>query len=201
MALDPDTAPPVSRLLEDALSGDAPTVGELVDRTSGGGFAVVLMLLTLPMLIPTLPPGLPAGIGVLLVLVGAQMVAGRETPLLPERVRRVAVPASARRLLCGRGLVVLRRLEALTRVRGPITHGLLARFAGGATVFAMGLVMVLPIPAMNTPPALAVLTLSLGIAGRDGRFLVIGIAAGLLIVLGLAGAVVAMWWFGRGFFG
>jgi len=201
MDTDSATSEPVSRLLEDVLSVESPTVGELVDRTSAGGFAVVLMLLTLPMLIPTLPPGLPAGIGLLLVLVGAQMVAGRQTPLLPERVRRVTVPASARRLLAGRGLVVLRRLEALTRIRGPITHGLLARFAGGATVFAMGLVMVLPIPAMNTPPALAVLMVSLGIAGRDGRFLVYGITAGLVIVLGLIGVFGAMWWFGRGLFG
>jgi hypothetical protein len=201
MGSDNDAEIPVSRLLEDALSVDAPTVGDLVDRTSSGGFALVLLLLTMPMLIPTLPPGLPSAIGALLVSMGLQMVAGRQTPLLPPRVRRVAVPASARRLLAGRALVVLRRMEAFTRLRRPDTHGALARYAGGATVVAMGLVMVLPIPAMNTPPALAVLLVALGISGRDGRFLLYGITAGAFIVLGLVGAVGAMWWFGRGFFG
>jgi hypothetical protein len=195
-----DPTKPVSLLLEEALAAETPTVGELVDRTAEGGFAVVLALLTLPMLLP-LPPGLPAAIGIMLTLAGAQMAAGRRTPLLPERVRRIVVPQSARRVLAGRALVVLRRLESITRVRPPATDGPMARIAGGSTVLAMGLVMALPIPFLNTPPAMAVLLVALGLSGRDGRFLVFGAVAGLLIATGLAAVFAAMWWWGKSWFG
>ena len=195
-----DPTKPVSLLLEEALAAEAPTVGELVDRTAEGGFAVVLALLTLPMLLP-LPPGLPAAIGIMLTLAGAQMAAGRRTPLLPERVRRIVVPQSARRVLAGRALVVLRRLESITRTRPPSTDGRMARIAGGSTVLAMGLVMALPIPFLNTPPAMAVLLVALGMSGRDGRFLVFGAMAGLLITTGLAAVLAAMWWWGKSWFG
>jgi len=201
MESESETAAPVSQLLEEALDGEVATVGDLVDRTAEGGFALLLLLLTLPMLVPALPPGAPAGIGVLLTLLGIQMLAGRKTPLLPERIRRIVLPSSAHRLLRARGLVVLRRLESMTRVRPPASRGRLAEGVAGSTVLTMGAVMVLPIPFMNLPPALAVMMVALGISGRDGRFLWIGVGAAATILLGLAGAVAGMVWWGQQWFG
>ncbi|MBI2201912.1 MAG: exopolysaccharide biosynthesis protein, partial [Armatimonadetes bacterium] len=57
---------PLSGILEDLLREDeSVTVGEITDRVARRGFGLFMIVLALPTLIPVLPPGSAATIGLL----------------------------------------------------------------------------------------------------------------------------------------
>jgi hypothetical protein len=56
----------------------------------------------------------------------------------------------------------------------------------GLVCLALSLVLVLPIPFMNTPPSLCLVLLAWGIVQRDGAFVLAGLAATLALGVALA---------------
>lgn len=80
----------LSAVLRVALHSDADgvTVGEIADRTADRGYGLLLVLLALPTLIPVLPPGASALVGLLATLIGAQLLISLPRPWLPGRIRR-----------------------------------------------------------------------------------------------------------------
>jgi len=172
-----------------ALATDRPTVGGLVDAVEEGGMAIACLLFAAPLVVP-LPPFASASLGAALAVLGAQWLAGRERPMLPARLRAVPLPATLCRLLRVRGVAWLRGLEDRMRRRPPRTDTVLARTLSGAAVLACGIVMALPIPFMNTPPAFAVALVALGMSGGDGRWWFAGIALALAMLVGLSIAAV-----------
>ncbi|MFM7320430.1 MAG: exopolysaccharide biosynthesis protein [Armatimonadota bacterium] len=191
---------PPSARVDLALAEDRTTLGALIEAVDEGGFAIACLLFAVPMAVPVLPPGGPTAIGVVLCALGIQLALGRARPVLPRVLRGVALPATLRNVLRSRGVVWLRRFEASMRPRPPRVDTVLAKRVAGLAICASGIVMALPIPFMNTPPALAVALVSLGMAGGDGRLWLVGILLAFAIVAGLAGVVAtaagvgARWW-------
>ncbi|MCS6950830.1 MAG: exopolysaccharide biosynthesis protein [bacterium] len=187
---------PVSQLLYSALSceGDGTlTVGDLLQRMEERGFGLVLMLLSIVALIPVLPPGASGVVGMLCILGSLQMAWGRLTPWLPRRMRAYVLSERSVTILRTRGVRLLRGIEKLSRPRlAPFSDVVLLRLAS-VLVFLMGVVMFLPLPFMNSLPALSVMATAFGLLNRDGVFLTIGaiIAA---VVLSLVGASAKTIW-------
>src|SRR5690606_38862765 len=82
----------------------------------------------------------------------------------------------------------IRRMERLLRPRlllltGPLGERLLALIA-----LALAIILALPIPFGNWPPALAIVLFALALLERDGLFYVLGLCATLLAIAFLAGA-------------
>lgn len=182
---------PLSEILEDLLSccgEEAVRVGEIADRMDERGFGLLLILLALPTLIPVLPPGTSGVVGALYVLVGIQMALGFERPWLPRRILDYRLSARAVAALRGRGVETLRRLERVSRPRGVLLGDLALLRVCSAFVLAMGFVLFLPLPFLNTLPGLAMLALGVGLLNRDGILLLAGAGLALLVlsVVGLS---------------
>jgi hypothetical protein len=181
---------PLSALVEELLAteGDRPvTVGEIAERIHERGFGLLLILLALPTLIPVLPPGTSGVVGALYGLLAIQMVIGRRRPWLPRRVLAYRLPPRTVEALRARGISILRRMERLSRPRWtPLGDAALLRLCA-VFVLAMGGVLFLPLPFLNTLPGLAMLALGVGLLNRDGILLLFGIGLSLL-VLSLVGA-------------
>lgn len=178
---------PLSRILEEALSGASSgpvTVGQLAERMEERGFGLLIILLSLVTLIPVLPPGSAAGVGLLYVVGALQMAAGRRRPWLPRRLSEYRLsPRAAERLRTG-GVSVLQRVERFSRPRWtPLSDEALLR-ASSVVVLLMGVVLFLPLPFLNTLPGLSMLAVGIGLMNRDGVFLLVG--------TGLAGVVLAL---------
>lgn len=193
---------PLSDIVADSLHGDeGVTVGELADRVQRRGFGLLMIILALPTLIPILPPGVAVIVGILYMLLGAQMLWGLSHPWLPARVRRYRLTGQRLRALRVRGVPLLRRLERLSRPRPlPLDERIILR--GIAVIMVvLGLVLVLPIPFLNTLPAMCVLVLGVGLLNRDAVFVAAGVALAtgviVIIVFG-AGTIIAMYEWGRG---
>jgi hypothetical protein len=181
--------PSLSLLLSSALDTNEDgtvTVGEVLDRVAERGFGFVMALLAVPTMIPVLPPGASAVVGAMFALLGLQLVFGLHEPWMPVKVRSYRLSERTARVLQTRGAQLVARFEGHLKPRMVWgVEGAVRRLIG-LVVVALGVVLFLPLPFMNTMPGLALLVLGLGLAARDGR---VAIAAAVLC-LGLVLVVV-----------
>jgi len=178
----------LSEILQSALSvnrGGHITVGELMSRIAERSYGMLLVLLALPTLIPVLPPGSAATIGLIYTIIGFQMLIGKKYPWLPERARNYRLSEKIVFKLRERGVSLFRVLERFTNSRWLLfgTDVMLRLVA--LPVILMGIILFTPLPFMNTVPALSVLLLGIGLLNKDGIFLL----AGLLLSLSMLGII------------
>lgn len=168
------------------LTEDRPAVGALLERLGQGGTGVVLLVLSLPAIVPT--PGLPVGMvfGTALVLVALQMMVGRDPVVLPGSIRRATLPRPLVSAAAGWLAARLRPLEALLAERLAVLTGPAGRRVAGLCVLLMGVAIMLPIPFGNLAPALAVVATAVALIVRDGLLMALAYGA----VAAAAGATV-----------
>jgi hypothetical protein len=195
---------PLSAILLDELTEDETvTLGELRDRLARRGFGLLMVLLALPTLIPVLPPGSAAFIGLLYILLSLQMLFGRDEPWLPARLSRFRLSARTITALRDRGVPFLRRVERFSRPRPLLVDERIASRVVALVVLLLGIVLLTPLPFLNTLPALAVMLMGIGLLNRDGVFVAAGllITTAVLLVIGFGiGTLYALFnrLFGRG---
>jgi len=169
-----------------AHSAERIAVGEIVHALRNRAFGLSILLLGLPNCLP-MPPGIPVICGVLLGLVGAQMMLGRDELWMPRWLAARTVSRGLLDKIVNGALRWIRRFEVYSRPRMTYFSNSLARFVLGGLVVVLGLLLLLPIPIFgNLPPGIAVCILGLGLVERDGAFICAGIVA-TLISLGVMG--------------
>src|SRR5438093_12911845 len=102
---------PLSAIIAEMLGSQVVTVGEVADRVAQRGFGLIMSVLALPTMIPVLPPGSAAFIGLLYILLAVQMLLGVPRPWLPVRVRNYRPTSRAMRVLQERASPLLRLVE------------------------------------------------------------------------------------------
>ncbi len=169
----------------------------LADRS----FATFLVFTAAINMLP-FPPGSTLILGVPIILVALQMVAGRQAVWLPETFLRRSVSQDRFARMTGRLIPLLQRLEGWVRPRHwPFSDHRRAERIVGAFALVLGLAVTLPVPFSNWFPAFACALCGLALSERDGLWLTIGILTGLfslLVVFGLLFTVgtLAMHWMG-----
>lgn len=179
-----------SRILESLVSGehDVSTVGKIAAIVANRSLSSLLAFFAALNLIP-LPPGTTVVLGIPIVLIACQLILVQrkiwlprfiaERPVKPETLAKVVDFAMPWTLRIERFLKP--RLWPFWRHRGDIFTGI----AG----LLLGIVVIIPIPLGNGPPAFAVFILGLANSQKDGLWLAFGVLAGLFSVL-LAGSIV-----------
>jgi hypothetical protein len=147
------------------------TVRELLEKLGEPGLAVAVLIFALPFILPVTLPGLSLPIGVLLVLLGAGIAAGR-SPWLPERT--LARHLSGRRwgniLLSASRLT--KRLERPGLSPPPPRRSL---FTGAAIALAgVTLAAGTPLPFSNFLPGVACFCFAAALLRRSKSWLVAG---------------------------
>jgi hypothetical protein len=172
------------------------TIGEMVSRVEhGDGPGAVLFVLTLPVLLP-LPPGVSMLLALPLLMIALQIVAGRRTLWLPDRLARRTIDRAALAKLLHRVLPPLKRFETLVRPRLRFLTGRVGGRIVGLACTVIAIVLVLPIPFANLVPAMALTMFALGLTRRDGLLILAGYGlmalATVVIVLGAHGLAVGV---------
>lgn len=178
---------PASRLLADFVArwqGDRVRLRDVVDVLGDRAYGILLLVLAVPNTVPNPIPGLSGMLGVPLILVAGQLMLGRAQPWFPTILGERSMSAAAFRAVVEKIVPGLQRLERLLHPRfrwtcRPPFEQLLAAFC-----LVLGIVLALPIPLGNTPPALAISLIALGLIEHDG----VAIGAGFL--LGIAGLAI-----------
>lgn len=182
----PKGAPPnASALLaelHDAFPNEKVTVAELIDRLEGRAIGLLLLILALPMCIPNVP-GISTIFGLLLVAPGVQMLLGGGKLWLPRRVRAWSFSREALQRAITVASPYLRRIERYVRPRwSPLTRFPFTLLFG-AQVLLMAMVLILPIPFGNWPPAITLAMMALALLQRDGVLMLLSVPAAILSVI------------------
>ncbi|MGA1860165.1 exopolysaccharide biosynthesis protein [Azospirillum sp. 11R-A] len=173
------------------------SLGEIMDALGDRAFGALLLILSIPNVLPV--PGLSTATGVPMILLGAQMAAGRHSPWLPRRMLTASFDRKAFLGVIRRAKPWAERVERHLRPRLPAMAGPTAERLLGLAVVVLAVILSLPIVFGNQPPALAIALIALGLMESDGVFVSAGLVAGLLaivivaaVLLGLGQAAVAV---------
>lgn len=195
--------PRTTDLLRGALDtngGETITLEQFLAPLESRAYGFLLVLLALPNFIP-IPIGIGGVMGIIVVLIGLQMLVGMNRPWLPRFARRHGFARSSVEQFVGRLAPLLGRIERVCRprweqlMRKPVSH------FGGLILVLLGALLSLPIPFTNYPFGVLVLLYGVALIERDGILLSIvwiGIAASLATVGSLGTVIVEMLarWFG-----
>lgn len=190
--------PPVRRLplsavlrrLAEERSRERVSVQDLFAALGDRALAALLFVFAVPNAVPS-PPGLSTVLGVPLLILSIQLLLGRKA-WLPGFIARRSMARADFEVLMARVLPWLERAEKLLR---PRLSGLALppmEYVLGFICLALAMILVLPIPLGNNPPALAIALLALGILERDGLWVLSGLCVTALSLTVVSGVVAAI---------
>lgn len=177
----------------EAIAADAPPDGlslsELGARLSERAFGVMLFVLAIPVCMPFLY-GVPQIVALPMMALALQMTAGRAQPWLPARLgaRRLSQAALQRTAAGARKWFGW--IETLARPRLSVLTGSIGERVTGALFVLFCASILVPLPATNTTPGIAIVIAAIGLITRDGLVLLAGLVMGAawvsLLVIGFA---------------
>jgi hypothetical protein len=178
-----DTAP-ISRIVAEvaaAFPGERISLGEMAEAFGDRAFGMLLLLLLLPGLLP----GMASVFGTPLLILGVQMGLGLTVPKLPGVLARQTVKRSDLLRLASASSKGLGRIERYVKPRpGFFTSPMGERIIGWLTAY-VAIMLILPGPGTNGPPAFGNIVMALGLIEHDSK------VTGWGVALTIAGCVFA----------
>jgi len=157
-----------------AVSGpDGLTLREIRDRLDERAFGLMILVLAIPCLVPALY-GVPQIVGIPILLLAGQMLAGRVEPWLPEAVLKRRVSKAWLERMADFATRRMTWFERFSRPRLTVLAEGWAERAAAAFMILATLTIVLPLT--NTVPSVALALLAVGLIQRDGLFVLAGAA-------------------------
>lgn len=148
------------------------SVGDLMMQFQRRSFGGVLLILALLAMVP----GISVFAGIAMVVPAFQLFIGLPAPVFPNVIQQRQVRVAN---LQKWGMTISRwveRLETLVVPRWPLLTNRLARRVIGLIILFLGIVVTIPFPFSNFPPALAIICFALGLLERDGIMILIASA-------------------------
>ncbi len=172
-------------LLDSFTRGDQDEVLPLGTMFGGLGkrsFGMLVFIAILPAFLPI--PGVGGASGLLVILLGLQLMVGLATPWLPTFVARRGPKRNTIRRFRDRISPWLGRLERFSRPRAQaLLEGRLSNLVTGALLVALGGLLTLPIPFTNYLFGVLLLLFALALLERDGRLMAVAWLAGATSVV------------------
>ena len=186
---------PISRLIAEVVErcpGERITLGEMAEAFGDRAFGLLILLLCLPGLLP----GMASIFGTPMLILGVQMGLGFRQPKLPGFIARQSLKRSDVMRLSSGSSKLLARVERYVRPRpGPFTNNTADKVVGWLTAYA-ALMLILPGPGTNGPPAFGTIIMSLGVVENDSKVVGIGIIVTILANIFATAVLLALVWFG-----
>lgn len=185
----------ISEVLSDLASRPNPaiSIGDVLNAFGDRAFGALMLLFAAPNVLP-LPPGMSAVLGAPLLFITAQLMLGRSILWMPRFIREQSISRDFFALLTAKLSPILRRAERFLRPRlAVLLHPIPERIAGAACLL-LAIILFLPIPFGNIPPAFAIAAFALGILERDGVATSIGWLAAVgsvLLLAAISSAIIA----------
>lgn len=173
---------PLSERLARIVGSDGPdplTFTDLAAQLQGRAWGGLLLIFAAINLLP-LPPGTSVFFAVPILIVSAQMVAGRDSPWFPRRIDKRGVKKSELQRLIDKMGWVEARVERIFRPRLARLTGRTAARVIGITCFLLALVAAIPIPLFHMAPAAAIVLFGLALIYRDGVLVIVAAVAAVL---------------------
>lgn len=186
---------PLSQLLAQIVQehrGDRLTLSQLAallrDRAWGGLLLIFAAINVLP-----LPPGATTITGIPLLILTAQLAAGKSSPWFPRKIDQRGITKDEIARLIGKMVPLERRIERVLKPRlCALTNHRAARVMGVVS-FLLSVILWLPIPLGNHAPAVSMTLFALALIYRDGVLAILGAVATLFSIALLGLTYAAAW--------
>ncbi|WP_217362789.1 exopolysaccharide biosynthesis protein [Roseicella sp. DB1501] len=159
---------PISRIVAEVAArfpGERISLGDMAEAFGDRAFGLLILLL----LLPSLLPGMASVFGLPVLILGVQMGLGRRVPKLPRFIARQSIKRDDLLRLAGASSSWLRKVERFVRPRpGFFTSPVGDRLFGWLTAY-VALMLILPGPGTNGPPAFGNIVMALGLVEHDSR--------------------------------
>lgn len=170
----PERTSEVLRDLVEQGESDRVTFGEILTELKHRAAGFTLLIFALPCCLP-MPPGIPTVCGIAIVIIALNLIAARQRLWLPSAIANKSVGRADLKRMVERVAPLLERLEKVCKPRFPIVTDPVGKILIGIVIFALGFVMILPIPFLgNMPPGFAATVIAIGMTERDGLVVLIG---------------------------
>lgn len=172
--LHPPLSEKTSSLLSKITSGsDSKTIslGYLIEQFKSRSFGGLLLILSILALLPVIS----FIAGMLIFIVGIQMLLGFTIPFLPKFIMQQKLDKRSFEAFVDRAIPWLVRFEHYIRPRWFFFTNTISQRLLGSLICLLSLVSLMPLPFSNMPPSIALILISLGILERDGMLTSIGI--------------------------
>ncbi|MGB0259313.1 MAG: exopolysaccharide biosynthesis protein [Coraliomargarita sp.] len=156
-----------------------PSIGELSVAVGDKGFGLLLIILSLPSALPVPAPGYSTPFGIAIAIIALQMLVGRHTVWLPERIKRVRITPKIASKMIGAASKFLRAIEHLIKPRQRWIRSRGGQSGLAIVILIMSCLMMLPIPLTNTFPAMVIFMIGVGLSEEDGLLAIAAFAVGL----------------------
>lgn len=174
---------PLENVLETAIEegGDGTiSVGDLLDRFGHRSFGPVITLLGLLVVLPPLGgiPGLPAVVGVIILLFSTQILLGADHIWMPSLIRGQSLEVSKLEDAEDKVKPWLERIDRLITERLAWATGTVATHLSAIAVSLLALLMI-PLelaPFAVAAPGVAIVLFGLALVARDGALMLAGFA-------------------------
>ncbi|MGC3873590.1 exopolysaccharide biosynthesis protein [Halomonas sp. GXIMD04776] len=179
--------------LDEADSGETIRLQDIVDNFETRGFGPLLVLPALIVVLPTgAIPGIPTLCGLFITMVAAQMMMGKSSPWLPQRLSQRGFSHDKFSRAVTRLKPWTQRIDKLLKPRlqrlvNPLSTRLIAALA---VALALSMLPLELVPFAAALPALAITLMGLGLAARDGLLMAFG-----LVVVVAGGLFLFQWLF------
>jgi hypothetical protein len=187
-------------------TGERVSLRDIVEALGERAFGVLLLIFALPNAVGLgTIPGVSTLFGVPQIFVAVQMVMGRERLWLPAWLLDRSIARRDFQTMVDKSLPHILKIERFLRPRWSALSTTTAERLLGLVFLLLAVIVSLPIPFANQPPAVAMAFIAIGLIARDGVYVTVGLGIAALAVA-LAAAVVlggaaAVWLFIRHFFG
>ena len=171
------------------------TLGEALDTLDEAAYGFIALILVLPFLQPIPLGPLTVLGGLTFATLGGQLLRGHESPVLPAKIRAVAMSEKSWRILVNVCLKIVNFCRKFTKPRYTgLIAGRTGQKIGAFVLISGGLLMAIPfgvLPLNNILPGLAILFYCFGELEDDG----------LMVIIAFFWLAVTVIYFGLFFFG
>jgi hypothetical protein len=166
------------------------SIGDLIEALNDRAIGALIFVFAFPNTIP-MPPGTSSILGAPLLFLTAQLALGRK-PWLPKLIAGRSIDRNHFAAVVRRIAPWLARAERLLRPRIEILTRPPVEYLIGGICLLLSIILFLPIPFGNMPPAAAICIFALAILERDGVWVLIGACAAVAAVAIVWGVLFAL---------
>jgi hypothetical protein len=186
---------PISRIVAEVAArfpGERISLGDMATAFGDRAFGLLILLL----LLPSLLPGMASVFGTPVLILGVQMGLGRREPKLPAFIARQSIKRDDLLRLAGASSKWLRKIERFVKPRpGAFISPMGDKMFGWLTAY-VALMLILPGPGTNGPPAFGNIIMALGLVEHDNRTMGWGIGLTIAGCIFATGVLAVVCWLG-----